>query len=83
MTAGLVHDRRRNPTWAGGRLPDQLNRAQCDALALLQRFGWELRFVRTPLGAAALPVVFDRDNSFVVIRPDGSIDDYPALLLRR
>lgn len=77
---GLVNDRRRVTTSDGPVLRDRLNEAQRGALNILEYFGWELRFVRNQ--REPLPVIFDGDGTFVVIRADGSIDDHPPLLLR-
>jgi len=53
------------------------------ALATLEHFGWQLRFVRRPLFQAPIPVLFDRNGGrFVVLEPDGSIDENPSLTLR-
>lgn len=80
MANGLVHDRRRVPPCDGHSLRS-LNEAQCGALRALEYFGWTLRFVRNP--SAPMPVMFATDNTFLVIRADGSIDDRAKLAFRK
>jgi len=61
----------------------QLNDDQLMTLRDLERFGWELKFVRRPPFQDAIPVVFDADRkSFCVLRPDGSLEDNPPLIIR-
>jgi hypothetical protein len=64
-------------------LRTQLNEAQADTLRALERFGWDLEFVRRPPFQDAIPVVVDGDRkALAVLRPDGSIEDNPDLRLR-
>ncbi|MGY1424973.1 hypothetical protein [Lysobacter sp. A289] len=81
MANGLVHDRRRVTPSDGHSLRSCLNEAQCGALRALEYFGWTLRFVRNP--SAPIPVMFATDNTFLVIRADGSIDDRTKLAVRK
>ncbi len=61
-----------------------LSRAQLDMLETMESFQWRLAFVRWPVLQAAIPVLFNRTGTrYVVIREDGSIDEQPALKLRR
>lgn len=67
--------------------PDQLRRglsdAQLHALKTLEQFGWTLRFVRRPMFQDPVPVVFDRQGErWVVLEPDGSLDESPGFRLR-
>ncbi|GAB3356062.1 hypothetical protein GCM10027430_24730 [Lysobacter tyrosinilyticus] len=49
----------------------------------LERFGWELRFIRRPPFQDSIPVVIDGDRKALsVINPDGSLDNHPNLKLR-
>ncbi|QNP40608.1 hypothetical protein [Lysobacter solisilvae (ex Woo and Kim 2020)] len=76
-------DRRQDMANARSALRAALNEEQALTLSELERFGWELRFVRKPLFQDAIPVVADGDRkSFSVLNPDGSLDDHPALKLR-
>ena len=61
----------------------QLNEDQLMTLRDLERFGWELKFVRRPPFQDAVPVVFDADRkTFCVLRSDGTLDDDPGLIIR-
>lgn len=56
-------------------LDDTLNDAQLMALPLLERFGWELRFVRRPLFQEAIPVVCNAEGTTVgVLEEDGRLN---------
>lgn len=60
-----------------------LTAAQREAVETLEHFGWQLRFVRRPLFREPVPVLFDRDGErFVVLEPDGSLDESQSLQLR-
>lgn len=64
-------------------LAAHLNEAQKLTLANLEKFGWELRFVRRPLFLPVVPVVFDPDHrKFSVIEEDGSLNEAPAFKVR-
>lgn len=61
----------------------QLNEAQRMTLHELERFGWELKFVRRRPFQDPVPVVFDGDRrSFAVLTPDGSLDEHPGFDIR-
>jgi len=65
-------------------LREGLTHAQLKTLAEMEHFSWELRWVRRPMFAEPVPMVFDRGRKrFVVIRPDGTIDEEPDLALRK
>lgn len=56
-------------------LRSALNEAQLIALPALERFGWELKFVRRPLFQDPLPVVFNADGTTVgVLEEDGRLN---------
>lgn len=74
---------RRHPVPVGTNLMrDQLNDAQREVLRMLERFGWELRFVRRPLFQPAVAVVCDNDATWALIRDDGSVDERTKLEIR-
>lgn len=60
-----------------------LTAPQREALATLEHFGWQLRFVRRPLFRDPIPVLFSRDGDrYVVLQADGSLDESQSLKLR-
>ncbi|AHY57148.1 hypothetical protein [Stenotrophomonas rhizophila] len=60
-----------------------LTDAQRQAVETLEHFGWHLRFVRRPLFRDPIPVLFDRSGErFVVLQPDGTLDESQTLKLR-
>jgi hypothetical protein len=64
-------------------LERQLNEAQLCTLRELERFGLSLAFVRRPIFQPAVGVVRDAAaRSFVVIEPDGSVNDKAPLDIR-
>ena len=71
----------RRPTQA---LKRELNEDQRVALADLERFGWELKFIRRPMFEKPVPVVFDSSRQhFAVLNVDGTLDEHPAFDIRR
>ena len=49
----------------------------------LERFGWELKFVRRPPFQPSIPVVFDADRKqFAVLEPDGTLNENPGFTIR-
>ncbi len=64
-------------------LETTLNEAQLIALPTLERFGWELRFVRRPLFQEAVPVVCNADGTMVgVLEEDGRLNLQLAVEIR-
>jgi hypothetical protein len=62
----------------------ELNEAQLAALADLERYGLELKFVRHSESGQIVPYVFDSDlKRYMVLRPDGTIDEKPKLDTRK
>lgn len=78
-----MRDRRSDTRPSKAALRALLNEEQLDTLRGLERFGWELKFVRKPLFQEAVPVVFDGDTGVCsILRPDGTLEDHPAIALR-
>jgi hypothetical protein len=76
-------ERRRDDPGERAKLRTELNEEQRIALSDLERFGWELKFVRHPMFLDILPVVFDAErNHFAVIRADGTLDENPGFDIR-
>ncbi len=64
-------------------LKRQLSEDQRLTLGELERFGWELKFIRHPPFQPAIPVVFDGDRRrFAVIEPDGRLNTDPPIKVR-
>jgi hypothetical protein len=76
-----TNERRQRPDPAQLRLG--LTAEQAQAVETLEHFGWQLRFVRRPLFRDPIPVLFDRGGQrYVVLQPDGSLDESQTLKLR-
>ena len=76
-------ERRRSHDADQAALRAALTPAQREALPLLERFGWTLRFVRRPLFQDPVPILFDREGRrWVTLEPDGSINESPGFKLR-
>jgi hypothetical protein len=61
----------------------ELNEAQRMTLSEMERFGWELKFIRRPLFQPSIPVVFDSERKrFAVIELDGTLNEHPDFEIR-
>jgi hypothetical protein len=61
----------------------ELNEAQRDTLADLERYGWQLKFIRRPIFQPSIPVVFDGDRkSHAVLEADGTLNEHPPFDIR-
>ncbi len=57
-------------------LKSELNSAQRETLGELEKFGWELRFVRHDPEQRPVPVIFDAENDkFAVLDEEGKLDE--------
>lgn len=71
------------PARAGRELRSDLNAAQLETLADLERFGWQLKFVRRPIFQPSIPVVFDSDRkTYAVLGADGRLNEHPPFDIR-
>ena len=77
-----AQDRRRAEKERSSALKLQLNDAQLATLVTLERFGWEIKFIRrTPEGKVA--VLFDPDvRKYAVLGDDGELDESPKITFR-
>ncbi len=76
-------DRRKTDAENKARLRALLNEDQHQVLADLERFGWELKFVRRPLFQASIPVVFDAERkTWAVLEADGTLNTSPGFEIR-
>ncbi len=79
----MTYERRNDAERNRQELRKDLNSAQLETLGGLERFGWELKFVRRPLFQAPIPVVFDGDRKTIaVLENDGSLNEHPAFDIR-
>ena len=77
-----MHERRKT-TPQGRALERDLSFDQVVTLRDLERFGWELKFVRRPPFQNPIPVIFDPDRKhYAVILPDGTLDEAESLNIR-
>ena len=80
----MIDRERRHGTPPNAALRAQLNEEQLMTLCDLERFGWELRFVRRPPFQEMVPIVVDGDRkTFSILKADGSLEDTPANLKLR
>ena len=79
----LDNDRRKTDAENKARLRALLNEDQHLTLADLERFGWELKFVRRPMFQPSIPVVFDADRkTWAVLEADGTLNAFPGFEIR-
>lgn len=76
-------ERRKGDKPIPDNLKGTLNEAQLIALPALERFGWELRFVRRPLFQEAVPVVCNAEGTMLgVLEEDGRLNLQSAVQIR-
>jgi hypothetical protein len=64
-------------------LKSELNPDQRDTLGELEKYGWELRFVRHDPEQRPVPVIFDSEHAkFAVLDQDGSLDEDAFINIR-
>jgi len=64
-------------------LKRELNEAQRTTLGELERFGWELKYIRRPIFQPIIPIVFDGDRkTFAVLEVDGTLNEHPPFKIR-
>ena len=79
----VERERRKSEPRTPREMRADLNQAQLETLNELERFGWQLKFVRRPLFEPSIPVVFDGDRkSYAVLEPDGTLNEYPGFAIR-
>lgn len=81
--SNINRERRRGAPLDPDALREGLTPAQLKALVTLEQFGWTLKFVRRPMFLDPVPVAFDRKGEkWVVIEPDGSLNEEPGFKIR-
>jgi len=79
-----VQERRKIDSKATIVLRRDLNQDQQIALAELEKYGWELKFIRRPMFQQPIPVVFDSDRkTYAVLLHDGTLDQNPGFDIRK
>lgn len=77
MSISLL-ERRRTNDHSEAALRRMLNEDQRDALDVLERFGWSLKFVRRTPDRQLMAWVYDPDHRrLAVIEPDGRLNETP------
>ena len=77
-------ERRKSDVRIVTALKRELNADQRMALVELEKFGWELKFIRRPMFQQPVPVVFDSDRrNYAVLQPDGTLDENPGFNIRK
>jgi hypothetical protein len=72
-------DRRVPIRSTSGELKRQLNDTQLATLHTLERFGWELKFIRRQPGQLPVVVLHDPDTrKLAILKPDGDLDENPV-----
>lgn len=76
-------ERRKGQHRTSRELRADLNDAQRETLTDLERFGWQLKFVRRPIFQPSIPVVFDGDRkTYAILEPDGTLNEHPGFDIR-
>jgi hypothetical protein len=76
-------DRRKDQQRTTREMRCDLNDAQRMTLSELERYGWQLKFVRRPIFQPSIPVVFDGDRkTFAVLEADGTLNEHPPFDIR-
>lgn len=79
----MTDERRKEAERSRRELRADLNAAQLETLGDLERFGWELKFVRRPMFQPSIPVVFDGDRkTFAILEADGKLNEHPPFDIR-
>ena len=76
-------DRRKDAPRIPEALKSELNPDQKETLGELEKFGWELRFVRHDPEQRPVPVIFDAEREkFAVLDQDGKLDENAFINIR-
>lgn len=79
----VERERRKDEQRTARALREELNLAQRDTLSELERFGWQLTFIRRPLFQPSIPVVFDANRaSYATLESDGTLNEHPGFPIR-
>ena len=79
----MADERRTGEKPRSSSLKHQLNQDQQLELAVLERFGWELKFIRRPPFQKPIAVVYDIETKkYAILKEDGSLDEKPPFKIR-
>ena len=79
----MTEERRREQKPLPDILKAELNPDQRETLGELEKFGWELRFVRHDPDQRPIPVIFDAEREkFAVLDQDGELDEKAFINIR-
>ena len=79
----MTQERRRDQKPLPDVLKAELNPEQRETLGELEKFGWELRFVRHDPEQRPVPVIFDAEREkFAVLDVDGELDEKAFIDIR-
>ena len=79
----MTQERRKDAEHTKRELRADLNDVQLETLGALERFGWELKFIRRPLFQPSIPVIFDGDRkTFAILEADGKLNEHPPFDIR-
>lgn len=79
----MTQERRRDQQPISDVLKAELNPEQRETLGELEKFGWELRFVRHDPEQRPVPVIFDAEREkFAVLDLDGELDEKAFINIR-
>lgn len=80
----MDHSERRSAQPHSSReLRKELSEAQRDTLGELERYGWELKFIRHPLFQGSVAVLYDPDRKgYACLESDGTLNEHPTFRIR-
>jgi len=76
-------ERRKDQHRSTREMRGDLNEFQQMTLTELERYGWQLKFVRRPMFQPSIPVVYDMDRkTYAVLEADGTLNEHPPFDIR-
>ncbi len=76
-------ERRKDEKRPSREMRAELNESQRMTLTELERFGWQLKFIRRPIFQASIPVMYDLDRKiYAVLEADGTLNEHPPFDIR-
>ena len=79
----MDRERRKEDPVERAKLRAELNEDQRIALSDLERYGWELKFIRHPLFQGSVAVLYDPDRKgYACLESDGTLNERPTFRIR-